>query len=65
MLATFIPYFTRFSVGLNLKITFSMVYEEKNCCFSTFAQYNPQSGHANSQGLNLARQREGGKKLGR
>ena len=44
MLATFIPYFTRFSVGLNVKITFSMVYEEKNCCFSTFAQYNPQSG---------------------
>ena len=44
MLATFIPYFTRFSVGLNVKITFSMVYEEKNCRFSTFAQYNPQSG---------------------
>ena len=43
MLATFIPYFTRFSVGLYLRITFFIVYK-KNCCFSTFAQYNPKSG---------------------
>lgn len=33
MLATSIPYFTRFSVGLYFKITFFMDYEEKNCCF--------------------------------
>ena len=42
MLVTFIPYFTRFPVDLYLKITFFTVYDEKNCCFSTFAQYNPQ-----------------------
>ena len=40
MLATFIPYFTFFSVGLYLRITFLMVYQKKDCCFSTFAQYN-------------------------
>ena len=33
MLATFIPYFTRFSVGLYLKMTFFMVYEEKIVVF--------------------------------
>ena len=44
MLVTFIPYFTRFSVDLYLKITFFMVYDEKNCCFSTFAQQTFQSG---------------------
>ena len=43
MLATFIPFIIRFSVGFYFKITFFMVYEEKNCCFSTFALYNPQS----------------------
>ena len=41
MLVTFIPYFNSFSVGLYLKITFFMVYDEKNCCFSTFAQKKP------------------------
>ena len=33
MLATFILYFTRFSVGFYLKITFFLVYEEKIVVF--------------------------------
>ena len=33
MLATFILYFTRFSVGFDLKITFFLVYEEKIVVF--------------------------------
>ena len=28
-----------------------MVYDEKNCCFSTFAQYNPQSGQTKKVSL--------------
>ena len=39
----FYTFFTRFSLGFYFKITFFMVYDEKNCCFSTFAQHNSQS----------------------
>ena len=33
------------------KSPFFMVYDEKNCCFSTFAQYNPQSGQTKKVSL--------------
>ena len=36
MLATFITYFDSFFCRPLLKITFLMVYEDKNCCFSVF-----------------------------
>lgn len=50
MLATFIPFFIRFSVGFYFKITFFMVYEEKNCCFFQFVN-NTSPSRTNMEGF--------------
>ena len=41
MLATFIPYFTLFSVGLYLRITFFMVYQKKIVVFQLLHNTTP------------------------
>ena len=47
MLATFILYFTRSSVGFYLRNHLFSGLRRKNCCFSTFAQYNRKLGQSN------------------
>ena len=50
MLAIFIPSFDSFLSRPLLKITFLMVYEEKNCCFFQFVN-NTSPSRTNMEGF--------------